>query len=295
MDLLALRYFQAVARLEHISRAADELRVAQPSLSRTLGRLEGELGVPLFDRHGRRIKLNRFGAAFLERVDRALSELDDGVRELADAAGLEHGSVAVASETLLPLTGPLRAFVAEQPKVNIRLFQSSAEQMRRQLQLGEVDLCIASQPLELPDLRSVVLLDEKVHLAVPADHRLAGQRSTTVAELAEEPLVTTRRGYWPRELAERLFAQEGLRPNIVCEADEPASTFELVAAGLGVGLFPDAGRLAEFRTTASWVDVDTPGCTRTLSAVWRGDAYQSAAAHAFRAHTVKYFKSYALR
>ncbi|WP_369218522.1 LysR family transcriptional regulator, partial [Streptomyces flavofungini] len=65
MDLLSLRYFQAVARHQHISRAAQELRVAQPSVSRTIGRLESELGVLLFDRQGRRIRLNEHGEAFL--------------------------------------------------------------------------------------------------------------------------------------------------------------------------------------------------------------------------------------
>src|SRR5947208_851858 len=141
MDLLPLRYFQAVARRGHLSQAADELRIAQPSLSRAIARLEGELGVPLFDRTGRRLRLNRFGVAFLRRVDRALGELDDGRRELADAAGLDHGSIAVASETLLTLTSLLTEFRALHPGADLRVFQSSAETMVEQLRTGEVDLC----------------------------------------------------------------------------------------------------------------------------------------------------------
>src|ERR671935_1288427 len=92
MDLLQLHYFRTVARLEHVTRAAEELRVAQPALSRTIARLEAELGVPLFDRLGRRLALNRFGAAFLVRVDRALGELEEARRELQDSAGLARGS-----------------------------------------------------------------------------------------------------------------------------------------------------------------------------------------------------------
>src|SRR5688572_28405026 len=113
MDLQTLRSFQVVARLEHISRAAEDLHVSQPSLSRTIRNLENEIGVPLFDRQGRRIRLIRFGAAFLRRVDRGLGELDDARRELADAAGLEHGSISVATETLLTLSGLLARFRAE--------------------------------------------------------------------------------------------------------------------------------------------------------------------------------------
>src|SRR5205823_197807 len=99
MDLLQLRYFQAVARHEHVSRAAEELRIAQPALSRSIARLEAELGVPLFDRRGRRVRLNRFGAMFLARAGRALDELDPGQLELRDAAGLAQGTVAVAAQT----------------------------------------------------------------------------------------------------------------------------------------------------------------------------------------------------
>src|SRR5947209_1548231 len=82
VDLLQLRYFQAVAHHQHVSRAAAELHVAQPALSRSIARLETELGVPLFDRHGRRVQLNRFGTMFLARVARAIGELDQGQHEL---------------------------------------------------------------------------------------------------------------------------------------------------------------------------------------------------------------------
>jgi DNA-binding transcriptional LysR family regulator len=87
VDLLQLRYFQAVARHQHVSRAAAELRVAQPALSRAIARLEAELGVPLFDRRGRRVRLNRFGVMFLARAGRALDELDQGQREVRAAEG----------------------------------------------------------------------------------------------------------------------------------------------------------------------------------------------------------------
>ena len=101
MDLLQLRYFQVVARHQHVSRAATELRVAQPALSRAIARLEAEVGVPLFDRRGRRIRLNRFGAMFLARAGRALGELEQGQHELRDAAGPAGARVA-------PPAGPPR-------------------------------------------------------------------------------------------------------------------------------------------------------------------------------------------
>ncbi|AXB44472.1 LysR family transcriptional regulator [Amycolatopsis albispora] len=289
MDLLQLRYFQAVARREHLSQTAAELRVAQPSLSRAIARLEADLGVPLFDRAGRGLRLNRFGAGFLQRVDRALRELDDARRELADAAGLEHGSVAVAAETLLTLTGMLIEFRAAHPGVAIRLYQSSAEGMAKQLHTGEVDLCFASQPLSGPDLRTRELLREEVLLAVPPGHRLAGRESVPMDELVGEPFVTTRPGYWPRELADRLFAAAGLRPEYTCECDEPGATGDLIGSGLGIGLVPGMSRRVATHSPVVYARLATPDCYRSLTAVWRGDAYSSAAARRLTEFAGEYF------
>lgn len=278
MEPLALRYFQAVARHEHLSRAADELRVAQPSLSRTIARLESELGVPLFDRHGRRVRLNRFGAALLYRVDRALAELDDARRELAEAVAGARGGVTVAAETLRPLTGMLNSFLAEHPDVELRLFESDVGTMARQLRAGEVDLCFASQPLAGPGLRAVELAREEVLLAVQAGHPLAGHGRVGVAALADEPFIATRPGHWLRVLADRLFASAGLRPRIVCEGNEPTVMVDLISAGLGVGMAPDVARRTETRASISWLRLDTPGCQRTLRLVRREEAYLPAAA-----------------
>ncbi|CUW28361.1 LysR family transcriptional regulator [Streptomyces reticuli] len=283
MDLLSLRYFQAVARHQHISRAAEELRVAQPSVSRTIIRLEAELGTPLFDRQGRRIRLNERGAAFLARVERALAELDDARRELADAAGAGPGRVAVAAATLLQLSGVLSAFRALRPGVKVRLFQAPVDSMRQHLRSAEVDFAIASQPLAGPELRSVELVREEVWLAVPPGHRLAGRERVAVAELAAEDFVSTRAGHWQRALLERLFAREGLTPRVVCEGDEAAATPGLIGAGLGIGLMPAVARRALGDDgPVTWLRLDAPDCHRTLTLVWRKDAYLSPAARDFR-------------
>jgi DNA-binding transcriptional LysR family regulator len=292
MDLLQLRYFQAVARHQHVSRAAAELRVAQPALSRAIARLEAELGVPLFDRRGRRVRLNRFGAMFLARVGRALDELDQGQREVRDAAGLAQGTVAVAAETLRTLSGLVAGFLAGHPGVSFRLFQSPAPAMAAQLQAGEVDLCLASQPLPGPPLASAELLSEEVLLAVPPSHRLAGRTRATVGELAGEPFVTTRPGYWQRALTDRLFTDA----IIVCEGDEPYAIRGLISAGVGIGLMPAMARRLAPDPPVGWLHLDVPHldapCLRTLSLVWRADAYRPAAARALSEFAAGYFRTW---
>jgi DNA-binding transcriptional LysR family regulator len=282
LDLLQLRYFQTVARTQHITRAAAELLVAQPSLSRTIGRLEAELGVPLFDRAGRRIELNRFGEILLARVDRALRELDDARLELADAAGDERGRVAVAAETLRAVTDLVGQFRSLAPQIELRLYQSAATIMAAQLRSGEVDLALASQELRGEDLERIELFTEEVLLAVPPNHPLARQRRVAVAELVKEPFVVTRSGQWQRALLDQLFAESGHPPVIACEGDEPAAVRGLIAAGVGVGLLPTISRRTTQTPRVAWLHLDTDIARRTLHLYWHRERYLTAAAQRFR-------------
>jgi len=282
MDLTSLRYFLTVARLEHLSRAAEELRVAQPSLSRTITRLESELGTPLFDRGGR-LRLNDAGRLFRDHVERALGELDAGRRAVAEATGEGGGTVRLASETFLTLTGPLAAHKRAHPGVEIELHWSPAEEMARRLRAQEVDLCVASQPVPAGGLGSARLFEEPVGVGVPLDHPLAGRTSVSVEELAGQPFVTARPGHWLRRLLDRLFAARNLTPRIVCESDEHSAIADLIAAGLGIGLVPAFAGRGAGRVSAGWIAVDSPDCRRTVTLYWGVDSHLPAAARLMRA------------
>ncbi|MFC7623086.1 LysR family transcriptional regulator [Microlunatus sp. GCM10028923] len=290
MDLLTLRYFQTVARLQHVSRAAEQLHVAQPALSRVIRRLEDDLGAPLFDRTGRAVRLNRFGAAYLRRVDRALAELDGGRAELADAVGLDRGTVTVAAETLRLLTPLVAAFLRDHPGVDLRLVESDPRGMTDRLRAGQLDFAFASQPLADPSLRARELIREEVLLVVPAGHRLAAEARVPVAELAGERLITSRPGHWLRTLVERLFADAGIRPEVSCECNEPTVMLDLIGAGLGVGFGPSSARFADPRATVVPTSLDVADCHRTLSLVWCDGAYLSAAARLFRDRAIGHFR-----
>ena len=97
MELTQLRYFKKVAKTEHITKAAEELHITQPALSRTISRLEEQVGVRLFDRNNNKIRLNSFGYVFLKRVERAFSELDDGLKEVSDMYSLDKGKIVFST------------------------------------------------------------------------------------------------------------------------------------------------------------------------------------------------------
>lgn len=281
MELNSLRQFLVVARLEHLSRAADELRVAQPSLSRTVARLEHELGAPLFDRGGR-LRLNDTGKLFRDHVERALGELDAGRRAVAEAADEGQGAVRLASETFLTLTGPLAAYKRAHPSAEVALHWSPADDMARRLRAQDVDLCVASQPIHAEGLASARLFDEAVGVGTPPGHPLASRASVRVEELADLPFVTAREGHWIRRLLDRLFAARGLTPKIVCESDEPGAIAELIGAGLGVGLVPAFALRGATRVPGAWVAVDSADCRRTVTLYWGADSRLSAAARLMR-------------
>ncbi|MEV0402701.1 LysR family transcriptional regulator [Actinoallomurus sp. NPDC050550] len=281
MDLNSLRQFLVVARLEHLSRAADELRIAQPSLSRTIARLEGELGTPLFDRGGR-LRLNETGRLFRGYVERSLGELEAGRRAVAEAASEGVRTVRLASETFLTLTGPLAAYKRAHPSVEVELQWSPAEDMARRLRAQDVDLCVASQPIHAEGLEQVRLLDEAVGVGTRLDHPLAGRTAVSIDELADQPFIIAREGHWQRRLFDRLFTARDLTPKIVCEVDELSAIAGLISAGLGVSLVPAFARRAAIRAPLAWTAVDSPDCRRTLTLFWGADSHLSTAARLMR-------------
>lgn len=281
MELNSLRQFLVVARLEHLSRAAEELHVAQPSLSRTIARLESELGAPLFDRGGR-LRLNDSGRLFRDHIERALGELDAGRRAVAEATSGGLGTVRLASETFLTLTGPLAVYKSAYPAAEIELHWSPPEDMARRLRAQEVDLCVASQPIHAEGLEFVQLFDDAVGVGTPLDHPLAGRTSVTIDELADQPIVTARQGHWLRRLLDRLFAARDLTPKIVCQSDEASAIADLISAGLGIGLVPAFARRSITQAPVAWVPVDSADCRRTVTLYWGVDNRPSTAARLMR-------------
>ncbi len=293
MDLAQLKYFQMVARLEHFTRAAEELYISQPSLSRAIARLEEELGAPLFDREGRQVRLNRLGRTFLRRVDRVFVEIEEGKREMQDLIGPEHGLVALAflhtvGAQLLPEM--LRAFREQHPHVTFQLSQNSTSFMLNQLEAGEIDMCIATPVPGHEGLGWAELMKEELFLAVPPGHRLAEYESVDLAEAAEEDFICLKSGYGMRSISDDLCHQAGFSPKVAFEGEELATVRGLVAAGLGVALVPTLGWQGVSDPMPVRIHIRKPISERTISLAWVENRYLPAAAGLFRQFVMKYFR-----
>lgn len=287
MELLQLHYFRTVARLEHMTKAAQELRIAQPALSKTVARLEEDLGVPLFDRQGRQIRLNAYGRAFLQKAETALALLEEGRREVADLAGQERGRVYLATATLNRLSEPLGAFLARHSDVNFRITQASLEETTRLLEEGEIDYGFSAAPIDRPDIRELPLLEEEIYLAVPPGHPLAERASIRLREAANEPFIGYKEEHPFRKMTDAFCREAGFAAHVVCEVDEPGAIRGLVRAGLGVALMPACKKDEE--SPLVLLHIEAPDCRRTFRIAWWEKRYLSAAALSFREFVVQYF------
>lgn len=288
MELLQLKYFVTVARLEHMTKAAQELRIAQPALSKTISRLEEDLGTPLFERQGRQIRLNAYGKAFLARARAALQLLEEGRREVADLAGLERGRIHLALSNMEQLREPLRLFLEEHPEINFHIVQSSMEDMEQTIEYSEVDFFLTSMPIKHPDIDHLPLLDEEVFLAVPPAHRLASRASVHLSEAAQEPFVGYKEGHPYQKMNNEFCSQAGFIPNVVCEVEDPRTIAELVRSGFGVALIGECKSGEELKLVK--LRIEQPQARRTFRIAWLRSRYLSQAARSFRDFLEKYYR-----
>ncbi|MGW0602915.1 LysR substrate-binding domain-containing protein [Streptomyces sp. NPDC002644] len=263
-----LAYFAGVARTEHVTRAAQEMRVPQSTLSRAVARLEEDLGVDLFARRGRTVSLTPAGRTFLASVERALADLERAAEEVRADADAAVGKVAfgflhtMGAETV---PGLIHAFRENHPRIRFSLVQNYGEAMLEGLRRGELDLCLTSPVPDAPDLVARRLDEQKLRLVVPADHRLAARRRIRLSEAAEETFVTLEAGYGLRRITDDLCAQAGFRPRIAFEGEEAETLRGLVAAGLGVALLPPP---AFPRPGVAELTVTAPRAVREIGVAW---------------------------
>lgn len=247
MNLTRLRYFTVVAEELHFGRAAARLHMAQPPLSQQIRQLETEVGVTLFERTTRSVELTEAGKLLVPEAARVVAEADGIERLMAEyragkAGRLRIGFVDSSSYAVMPEF--LRSYRARWPHVTFELHSMSSDAQRIALPAGDLDLGIARTHGNEPGLLHTVIHEERLFLAVPANHSLAGQKSTTLAKLAGEQFIGFTRTQSPA-LSQELMAlleQSDVVYDPIIEADEYTTIVGLVAAGEGISIVPETVR-----------------------------------------------------
>jgi DNA-binding transcriptional LysR family regulator len=281
-----LIYFRVVARLQHISRAATELGITQPALSRAIARLERDVGVELFVRRGRTIALTRYGAVFLRHAERALDAIDAGIREAGDLAGADAALVSLGFlRTLGAAMVPqlVHAFRAERPDVRFAFTQNNGAALEAQLVSGEVAMTLTVGPLKAAALRWERVATQRFVLIVPPEHRLAKRTSVAVSDLRAETFLSFKPGHAVREFTDELCRSVGFEPAIAFEGDESNSIRGFVNAGFGIALVPQTGTLDD---TPS-IQLADAQAQREVGIAWLDERTLSDAERAFRDFAVR--------
>jgi LysR family transcriptional regulator, hydrogen peroxide-inducible genes activator len=246
-DLRQLECFCAVARLGSFTKAAEEVGIAQSSLSEQITKLEHGLASVLFERLSRRIELTPAGDALLPRAQAMLQ----------DAAALPHHLENVRTESggavrvgVIPSIMPyfvaprLREFVEKFPGIDLHLREAPTSELIRKIEDGVIDIAILSIPVEGNNLVMRELFREPIHLAVPDFHILANEKRVQLRRVSDERLLILKDGHCLRDETLTICDRARARFNAQFEADQFASIFELIRAGFGVSLVPEMARRA---------------------------------------------------
>ncbi|OBI23976.1 LysR family transcriptional regulator [Mycobacterium sp. E2238] len=262
-------WFVTLAELEHVTAAAEQLHLAQPTLTRMLARLERRLGVALFDRRGKRLSLNTYGRIFYEHARRAQSELDSARRAIDDLANpavseIRLGFLGSFGATVVPRL--IAGFKEVSPRVTFALQEGAAESVGDLVQSGEVDVGVVSPRPRRAVLAWRSLFRQRLGIAVPPGHRFTGSASVSMTELADEPVVAMHPGFGMRRLLDELCVAAHFQPRIVLEAANLTTTAGLVAAGLGVGLMPIDG--SDYAPGLSVMPLADADAYRDVGMIW---------------------------
>jgi DNA-binding transcriptional LysR family regulator len=276
MELRQLRYFLAVAEELHFTRAATKLRVAQPALSHQIRQLESEIGVTLFERTNRRVRLTSAGLAFQIRarvvIEQASRAVGDAVRASSGLAGsISIGFVSSAAFGVLP--GLLRRFHQSSSSAEVELRELEPSEQLVALREGRLDLGMMHALLDDPDFETMPLSREKLIVALPKGHPEAVHRNVQLRKLAAETFIMPRRhataGF--HEVVMAACQRAGFSPAKIQGTRLLLTAVSLVGGRLGVALVPESFRNVLRIRGVVYRPLSGPAPQAELIAVWRRD------------------------
>ncbi|MDQ0228949.1 LysR family transcriptional regulator [Metabacillus malikii] len=271
MELRQLHYFMEVAEREHVSEAAQYLHVAQSAISRQIANLEAELGVTLFEREGRNVRLTPIGKVFLTHTKTAIKAIDYAKRQIDEYLDPERGSIKIGFPTSLAshlLPTIISAFKEKYPNVAFHLRQGSYNFLIEAVINREIDLAfLGPVPLNVPEVEGTILFSENISALVPISHPLATRNQILLNELRSDDFVLFPRGYILHEMAVDACKQAGFVPTISTEGEDLDAIKGLVSAGIGVTLLPDSTFQEAIPRFTVKIPIELPIVRRTVGII----------------------------
>lgn len=290
MELHQLEYFRAMAHIKHFSKAAKSIAVSQPALSRSIAKLEMELGTQLLDRSDKQIELTPKGKKFLVFVEKALRELDLAEKSVSDENQADSGLVRLSFiQSLGGYFVPeiISRFRRLHPHISFSLSQDIPMALGEQLRDGKADLCLCSTMIPVERVGWRYLCSEELYLVVSKEHRLAEHKQINLSEVGEENFIVLNHDCSLRSMTDQFFDMAGIAPNIIFESADVFSAAGLVGADLGITILPKIPTLRSDKLV--YIPIASPVCSRTVGLAWNTTAGLSEAATVFQNFVLEEF------
>lgn len=259
MELAKLRYFYAVAKHQHVTKAAEEIHIAQPALTKAIKQLEEELDAPLFYKKGRNVCLTVFGEYLKNKLEGIFAQLDSIAPELEHLKTEQRHTVklnVLAASTAV--TDAVIGYKKKHPEVVFQLIQNEAE--------TDCDVSVTINTADfsaLPTFVARCVMEEKIYLAVPKNSKYADKKNIALKEVKEEGFVNLAGSRLFRSVCDRFCAYAGFKPHISFESDSPVAVQNIIAANAGVGFWPEYS-WGKVSSDMALVPISDPVCQREL-------------------------------
>jgi len=285
MEIHQLRYFVAVADEGSFSRAAAKVRVAQPSLSQQIRKLEAEVGQPLFDRLPRSVVLTEAGRCLIDYARQILASIGDARRSIDELKDEVSGRLAVgAIPTIAPYILPelVGKFQKHYPEVSLEIVEDVTDGITRRVEAGELDVALASTCQQSPTLRRESVGNEPLLALVPEGHPLAKKTLVELDDLKSQRFLLLHEMHCLSQQVHHLLESRRLRPEIALAGSQLGTIANMVAAEIGVSIVPQM--MVKHRATSGCVSLPfaPPVPERELNLLYNPLRFQSKAAAAFR-------------
>ncbi|MEJ2644568.1 MAG: LysR substrate-binding domain-containing protein [Gammaproteobacteria bacterium] len=286
MELRQLRYLIAIAETGNVRRAAARVHISQPALSQQIRKLEGELGTPVLERHGRGARLTPAAEVMVQFGYRILREVDDAhtaVRELTD---LTHGHVHVGTLQALNtdlLPRAIAGLIGAWPGIRVAVSELSAQEIETGVRDGALDFGVTFTPVSQAAqslLEAEPLFDEELALVVGPRHPLQGRRTATVRTLERVPLALLPPRFAVRVLWDEAAAEAGVTPSVRVESDTITSLLAIVRETELATVLPALSLSPQQLSTLSVISLQRPTPVRPVGLIWRKGGYRSHASQA---------------
>lgn len=281
MELRQLEYFQTVCRQNSISKAAEQLHVAQPSVSIAIQKLEEELGVALFNRSQRQISLTSEGHVFLQRVNDILMRIGDSVSEIKDLKLFHKGSVKIG---VPPMIGvfvfpPIFAeFRKKYPHIELIAVEGGSISIQSLVEQGKIDIGIITQANATAHLTTLPLTQGQIHVCLPPRHPLSGFTSVPFEKLHNQPFILLREDTYNRQVIIEECKKRQMHPQIVFSSSQVDTIISLVELEIGISFLFD--KIAVKHTNIYNCPLAEPLFYHVVLA-WNRNRYLTSAAKAF--------------